>query len=376
MWHPHIHLSTKASASEPTPARVPHIPVNTVEEFAPFTHNTSFGDVFGLHIDELGGEGTGRAHLMGRVRIQFGPRSGNSVGFAMQFLPPGGLCANHPEPLPYLPAGTARGMISFNEQMRFPSGATYNQAKLSSASDPFRLAIGAIDLRTGKVIGEFLYPGFVVQQLFINLMAVEPCTPADTFNYQGPAVFEADANGQTTFRFNGEVFVPYPRGFHFPAPTADGTPAFIVVKDSRLDPFVRVRAMNGGAPRPGVATGGADKVRSSIGQDFSYRYSLPLDPSQPGASFEYTNHAEGGTFTLSGLSWFHAGYSLHSSANGGEPDAITFGGFGRWSLDGALHQVSVHVSTAADAPYVGILVDGGVTSNVNTKPADMAVTLP
>jgi hypothetical protein len=253
---------------------------------------------------------------------------------------------------------------------------TYNQSKLSSASDPFRMALGAIDLRTGKVIGEFLHPGFVVQQLFVNLISVERGTPADTFNYQGPAVFEADVNGQTTFRFNGEVFLPYPRGFHFPAPTPDGQPAFVVVRESRLDPFVRVRAMSGGAPGRGVMQGGEKKVRSSIGKEFSYEYSLPLDPTQPGATFEYTNHTEGGTFTLTALSWFSPAYSRESKAPAGEPDTVTFGGFGRWSEDSELHQVSVHISAAEGAAYVGILVDGGVTSNVNTKPADIAATLP
>jgi hypothetical protein len=374
--HPHIHISTKPSSSAPTPERVPDFPVNTVEEFTPFVYNSTFGDVFGLNVDELGGAGTGRAHLMGRVKIQFGPRFGNSVGFAMQFLPPGGLCAKHPEPLSYLPPGTSRGMISFNEQMRFPSGVTYNQSKLSSASDPFRMAFGAIDLRTGQVIGEFLYPGFVVQQLFVNLLSVEPCTPQDTFNYQGPAVFEADVNGQTTFRFNGEVYIPYPKGFHFPAPTPDGQPAFVVVRESRLDPFVRVRAMSGGAPGRGLFTGGEQKMRSSIGQEFSYNYSLPFDPSEPGAVFEYSNHTEGGTFTLTGLTWLQPSYSRGSHARAGEPDTITFGGFGRWSKDSALHQVSVHISTVDDARYIGILVDGGETSNVNTKPADIAVTMP
>lgn len=373
--HPHIHLSTKQPA-EPPPARVPDIPVNTVVELTNFVYNTSFGDVFGLHIDELGGEATGRAHLMGRIRMQFGPRSGNSVSFAMQWLPPGGLCAPYPEPLPYLPPGVARGMISFNEQMRFPSGATYHQSKLSSASDPFRLAVGAIDLRTGRVIDELLHPGFVVQQLFVNLMSVEPCTPADTFNYQGEAVFEADVNGQTTFRWNGEVFLPYPKGFNFPAPTPDGRPPFKVVRESRLDPFVRVRAMLGGEFGDGVIAGGADKLRSSIGKEFSYRYSLPLDPAKPGAQFEYTNHTDGGTFTLTALSWFSPSYSRGSKAAPGQPDAVTFSGFGRWSEDEELHQVSVHLSTAADAPYVGILVDGGMTSNVNTKPADIRATLP
>jgi hypothetical protein len=371
--HPHIHVSTK-QPTEPAPERVPDIPVNTVEEFTVFGYHSSFGDVFGLHIDELGGEATGRAHLMGRVKIQFGPRFGNSVGFAMQFLPPGGLCAKYPEPLAYLPPGVSRGMISFNELMRFPSGVTYHQSKLSSASDPFRMSLGAIDLRTGEVIGELLHPGFVVQQLFVNLMAVEPCTPADTFNYQGPAVFEADVNGQTTFRFNGEVFLPYPRGFRFPAPTPDGQPAYTVVRESRLDPFVRVRAMSGGDHGQGILTGGEKKVRSSIGKEFSYKYSLPLDPTQPGATFEYTNHSEGGQFTLTSLAWFSPTFSRGSKA--AKPDTLTFGGFGRWNEDEEVHQVSVHISTAEGAPYVGILIDGGITSNVNTKPADILMTMP
>jgi hypothetical protein len=373
--HPHIHLSTKESR-DPAPAHAPRIPVNTVQEFTTFVHNTNFGDVFGLNIDELGGEATGRCHLMGRLKIQFGPRFGNSVGFAMQFLPPGGLLAAYPEPLEYLPTGVCRGMIGFNEQMRFPSGVTYNQSKLSSASDPFRIGVGAIDLRTGKVIGEFLHPGFVVQQLFVNLIDVEKCTPADTFNYQGEALFEAGANGQLTFRWNGETFLPYPRGFHFPAPTPNGRPAFVVVRESRLDPFLRTRAMAGGRPARGVFEGGEDRMRSSIGKEFSYRYSLPLDPTEPGAEFEYTNHSEGGTFRLTRLSWFSPTYSRESAAGDGEVDVVTFGGFGRWSEDADLHQVSVHISVADGARFVGIQVDGGITSNVNTKPADIRVTMP
>jgi hypothetical protein len=183
-------------------------------------------------------------------------------------------------------------------------------------------------------------------------------------------------NGQITFRWNGEVFLPYPRGFRFPAPTPDGQPAFVVARESRLDPFARVRAMSGGDFGSGVVQGGAKHMKSSIGKEFSYKYSLPLDPSQPGASFEYTNHTEGASFTLTALSWFSPSYSRGSKAKPGKPDALTFGGFGRWSGDSDLHQVSVHISTADEAPYVGILVDGGVTSNVNTKPKDIRLTIP
>jgi hypothetical protein len=137
-----------------------------------------------------------------------------------------------------------------------------------------------------------------------------------------------------------------------------------------------MRAMDGGAPGRGTFKGGEERVASSIGREFSYKYSLPLDPTQPGARFEYTNHTEGGTFTLTALTWFSPTYSRGSNAAPGDTDTVTFGGFGRWSQDPDLHQVSVHISKADGAHYVGIQVDGGVTSNVNTKPADIRETMP
>lgn len=373
--HPHLHFTTVEDLG-PANDQVPDIPVNTVVEYTNFVRCTTFGDVFGLHIDELGGEGTGRCHLMGRLRVQFGPRFGNSVGIAVAFLPPGGLCSEDPEIMEYLPPGVSRGMPGFSEILRFPSGVTYNQRNLSCAADPNRIALGAVDLDTGRVIGEFLHPGFVCQPLFVNLLDVECCTPTDAFNYQGEARFEKGADGQTVLRFNGEVLVPYPRGFKFPAPTADGRPAYTVSRESRLDPFLRLQAMHGGAPARGLVKGGENKVRSSIGQEFSYSFSIPTDPKQPGAAFEYTNHTEDASFKLVSLSWLSATNSLRSESAAGQADTITFSGFGQWSEDEDLHQVSVQISTAKHAPYVGIQIDGGRTSNVNTKPADIRDSMP
>ncbi len=385
--HPHLVLTTKEDLGPQLPAaELPEIPVNTVMELSPGVHNTSFGDVFGLNIDELGGEGTGRSHLMGRLRMQFGPRSGDTVPLALSFLPPGGLLSPDPEPLPYLPPGTARGMVGFNEQLVFPSGVTYNQTKLSSSLDPNNLAIGAIDLRSGRILGELLCRSFVVQQLFVNLGKVEPCTPADSFLYQGPARFARGPGGETVFGFAGEVFIPYPQGFRFPSPSADGTPPFVVVEESRLDPFLRLEAMVGGTARnvlcsPTGKKGGGERAwiqkTSSIGEKFSYRFSIPCDPATAErAFFEYVNHSAGGEFKLSRLSWLRATNSRTSTAASGEADTVTFGGFGKWSEDAELHQVSVQISTSAEAPFIGIQVDGGTTSNVNTKPVDIDTTLP
>lgn len=387
--HPHIHLSTRES-SKVDEDSVPEIPVNTVREFSPFVRKTNFGDIFGLNIDELGGEATGRSHLMGRLRIQFGPRSGDTVSMAMSFLPPGGLLSEEPKPLEYLPPGTARGMVGFNEKMVFPKGVTYNQKNLSSSMDPNNLAICAVNVKTGEITGELLCRAFVVQKLFVNLIVVEPCTPNDSFLYQGPARFTRGPDGELVFALNGEVFIPYPKGFRFPAPTDDGEPAFDVVAESRLDPFLRILASHRGAPAKGVISSGgkADSPKwidetSSISQKFSYRYRVDLETSE--VFFEYTNRdeEEGGTFKLDCLSWISATNSPHSKKGGGRADTITFSGFGTWSRNGdgganaeEAHQVAVHISTSEEDPYVGILVDGGKTSNVNTKPADIEDSIP
>ena len=382
--HPHIHLTTKASPGPELGDAAPEIPVNTVKEFATFVHNNNFGDVFGLHIDELEGEGTGRSHLMGRLRFQFGPRFGDSVPFHVSFLPPGGLMSEDPVPLPYLPPGTSRGMIGFDEQLAFPSGVVYDQTLLSSSMDPNNLPLGAVDLKTGRVRGEFLNRSFVVQKLFVNLTAVEPCTPGDSFNYQGPARFETGPGGELVFSSSGEVFIPYPKGFRFPSPSADGTPPFTVVRESRLDPFLRLQAMHGGRPAAGVLKSGGSAKKpaviqdvSSIGESFSYAFSIPCDPAAAdSAFFEYANEKDAGTFKLKRLSWLRATNSRASEAGDGEADTITFGGFGSWSQDDDLHQISVHISTAQGEPYVGIQVDGGTTSNVNTKPRKLEDTIP
>ena len=71
-----------------------------------------------------------------------------------------------------------------------------------------------------------------------------------------------------------------------------------------------------------------------------------------------------------------ASNSRDSAAAAGDADSITFGGFGTWSEDDDLHQVSVHISTAEHEPYVAIQVDGSTTSNVNTKPEDIDSTIP
>lgn len=406
--HPHIHLSTRKSPP-PIEGPAPEIPVNKVVEFSPFVKKTSFGDIFTLKIDDIGGPGEGRSHLMGRLRIQFGPRSGDTVPMALSFLPPGGLLSKDPEPLAYLPPGTPRGLVGFNEELRFPvpEGRTsepvlYRQKKLSSSMDPNNMCIAAVNVKTGRIVDEFLCRSYVVQQLFVNLIDVEPCTPGDSFLYQGPAQFTRGHDGELVLAYNGEVFIPYPKGFRFPRPTPNGRDengeAFLVIGESILDPFLRLQANHRGAKTKGIISSGGTKEEpkwieevSSIGQPFKYRFRVDFD--KPEVFFEYTKlHKKpknpdveiigGGTFKLHHLSWISASNSPSSVAAAGKADTVSFCGFGSWkdsaagSHENAGHQVAVHISTSKVDPYVGIQVDAGITSNVNTKPKDIEESMP
>ena len=377
--HPRIFVTTRGSSEAPggAPAvrsRSPEIPFNTVQEFTAHTRNTCFGDAFGLHAEELGeGGAVGRSQLLARVLVQFGPKTGDTAPLVLRVLPPGGLLSDTPLRPPFLPPGTARAAAGFDADLRFPE-QTYPQSGVSSPDDPFVFAAASIDLRTGELVSPLLWRGFVVQALFAALVGVEPCTPSAAFNYQGPGRFERGANGQLVLRWNGSVYIPYPAGFKFPSPGPGGRPPYVIAADSRLDPFRRMRAV-GRAPAAagGVMRGRRDRVVSSTDRVFSYRYDLPRDPRRAGAArFEYTDHARGGTFRLTALSWIDFSHSLGSTAPAGRGDTVTFTGFGTWSADSgdALHFVSAQISDAPHAPYVGIQIDGGVTSNADTKPRD------
>ena len=208
--HPHVHLTTRETP-EPAPEEsCPDVPFNTVQELTAFTRNTSFGDAFDLAIDEFGGPATGRSHLLGRVRLQIGAPSSGTVPVAVSVLPPGGLLSDDPANPPHLPPGVSRGMPGFDAQLEFP-GATYNQRQLANSDDPFNLTIGNFDLRTGRVTDELLGRGYVVQKLFEHLLRAEPCTPADSFNYQGPASLEPGSDGGMLFRWNRRGLHPLSR---------------------------------------------------------------------------------------------------------------------------------------------------------------------
>lgn len=81
---------------------------------------------------------------------------------------------------------------------------------------------------------------------------------------------------------------------------------------------------------------------------------------------------------MQGLTWVGFINSRTATSAPGDYDTVTFAGLGTWSKDPANgpHVAAVQVSTSGRFPYVSILIDGGVTSNANTKPENVADTMP
>lgn len=379
VMHPHLHLSTK----EPSRGgECPDIPFNTIQEYTLFTHNSSFGDAFTLDAPQLGGKATGRSHLLGRVLLQFGVRSGNTVPVAVSCVVPGGVMEElAPSPITQaFPGRLYPGPIGFDEVLRFPL-RSYSLDDLAIIDDPFDISVGAVDLRTGRFVNQLLHRGFINQDLIFALLRVEPRTPGSSFMFRGPAVLEKGRDGSPIFRFSGSVFIPYPEGFLFPSPNL--TTGFPIGPNSRLDPFLWLHAIRDDQPADFVKRGEARDVISSKGERFSYRYVIPSNTSKQKAVFEYENHAQQGRFRMHSLAW--VGFSRSKGANrksksrsSSDYDTVSFTCFGIWSKDGVdtLLQASAQFSTSPERPYIGIQVDSGNVSNVNTKPPNIKDAQP
>lgn len=372
--HPHIHLSTMPPEGPDEGVEVPEFPTNTIQVFTAAPYSNHFGDDFSLNAKELGSLATGRSHLMGRYQIQFGERFGDSLQFSISSMPPGGLLTT----LRQSPFAQAFGkripdcLLGYDEFLRFRQ-QTYAMDQISFLDDPLDLAVGAIDLKTGKVLGHLLRRGMITTSWLLAMVRLEPRTPRATFTFRGPASFAKTATGETMFRYYGDLHIPFPEGFFFPM--SDLENKIPIGPASALDPFLRLQAMHEPAAPALRKQGGYNQVTASNGSDFSYRF----DISSAGgpSSFEFTDITKGGTFRLRGLTWVDFVNSRHSTAGAGDYDTIIFSGFGTWSEDPAngVHVVTVHVCTSPTRPYVGILVDGGATANLNTRPLVRDMTL-
>jgi len=371
--HPHIYFTTKPSPTGSCGAQCPDIPFNSVQIFAGQAYYTSFGDHFTINIPELGGRGDGRTHLQGRIQLQFGPRSGDTVPVAVSTLPPLGLLADIPDPPAPLSAFKVT-MFGHSEFLRFPS-LVYVTADPVLLEDAFDLAVGSLNLKTGQFVAGLVYRGVPAQSLFTAIIGLNITRiPLDTFRHRGPAYVLKGPNEETIFGYNGNYFTSF-ETFSFPSPNYDKPlQAHAAGPGSDLNPFLRLQGVQIKDSPRALKSGSAENLVSSFHERFSYSYSISCDPSVKSGQFDYTNFASttsGGTFHLENISAVSCTNSKNSKAATGDYDTISFTGYGTWSrdpVDGNRHVVSVHVSNPPDTPpYVSIQVDG-VVSKVHTKP--------
>ena len=352
----------------------PEIPVNAVHEFTLFTPVSSFGDAFTLHATQLGGPALGRSRLLGRVQIQFGWPTENSVPIAVSLAPAGGvLAALEPTPLAQLFPGTLTpGPEGFNATLRFPL-RSYPLNDLAILDDPFDISVGAVDLSTGRLLQPLLHRGFINQNLIFALLRVEPRTPKDSFFFRGPGGFEQSLSNGPVFKYFGQVHIPYPPGFAFPDPNlATGFP---VTGGGSLDPYLWIWAIRDSATDDIECTGSANQVLSSTGELFSYRFAVNDNPQKRPVQFEYENHTQDGKFRMHSLAWIGLG---NSDTGSREPDTLSFTGFGVWSKEGVerVVQASVQVSTSPAAEWVGIQIAQADVSDADTRLPVSAFAVP
>jgi hypothetical protein len=388
-----LYLSTKEPEGPPCAPNCPNIPFNTVQEFTVNTVYSSFGDDFNLDIPALGGPASGRSHLSGRLQIQFGPKIGDIVPFAITGMPPAGLLAKPPVSS-LLGPFFKPSLIGQNEYLTFPLARYYLQ-RVAQVDEPFNITTGAINLKTGRVIGEMVYPMYIAQNvaeaLFkqndgrisaspFYMLAFDPVPGADTPRTTY-ALFEKGPNGQTVFRYSGAQKRSF-WTYTFPSPDFVRGNSWMAGKDAELDIFLCIQAIHTPVSPKAVKTGSASNATSSIGDRFSYSFSIPCDPVGANFSFHYTNDnpgRSGGTFTMKRLASASCMNSPASTLPADDADVVTFTGFGTWSKDGpdaSPRFASVQMSLSPSVPYVGIFVyqnpdaDGTVVlSCANTKPA-------
>jgi hypothetical protein len=394
--HPHLQLDTRDSLGyTPCAPNCPDIPINTTQIFTLNGAYSSFGDDFDLHIPELGGSSPGRSELQGRLQIQFGPQAGNGVPFQLSVLPPEGLFAEPPNN-PLTGPGFRGFLMGTNQQLRFPSGALYNQHKLYFVDEPFNRASGMIDLASGQVVGEFVYPMYIDQTIIEALLPANngrvspdpfllvsmraPQNPDDP-NY---AFFEKGLNGQTALRlnlFHHRSFASY----CFPKPSFLFNECWVAGDGGNLNIFAKFQGVHLADPaNPGAAVLSDTRTfTSSIGDTFSYTVSAPCDAVGHPVTFTYTNQnsgPSGGTFKMTSPVSVSCTNSHVSTAAPGSYDQVAITGFGYWSKDpppgpGTIPRfATASISVDPANPYAAIIVFARRPGEPQTLPG--ALVLP
>jgi hypothetical protein len=375
--HPHLQLDTRDSLGyTPCAPNCPDIPINKTEIFTLHARYSAYGDDFDLRIPEQGGLGPGRSELQGRLQIQFGPQAGNGVPFQISTMVPEGLFAEPPNST-ILGAGFRGFLLGPNQQLHFPN-FTYNQHKLLFADEVYNRASGMIDLASGQVVGEFIYPMYIDQSIIEMLLpdnngrvTIDPfflVSERAPQNLDDPnyTFFEKGPNGQTTFRanlFHHRSFASY----CFPMPSLLPNQCWISPAGGggNLNIFGKIQAAHLPDPaNPGPAVLSDNKTfTSELADTVSYNFSVACDPVGKPFSFVYTNSnsgPSGGTFTMTHLASVTCGNSAVSTAGPGGYDQVSITGFGVWSKD------PVVGPTVADLPPTPRFL----TASISVDPAN------
>jgi len=390
--HPHLQLDTRTDLElKPCAPNCPDIPTNTTQIFTVNARYSSYGDDFELDIPQLGGTGPGRSELQGRFQVQFGPRIGNGVPFQISSMPPEGLFAEPPLN-PLTGAGFRGLLVGTNQQLVFPL-ATYNQHKLYWVDEPYNRATGMIDVASGKVVGEFVYPMYIDQSIIETLVpANNGRVSADPFllvsqrlpqNSHDPnyIFFERGLNGQTTLRmnlFHKRSFATY----CFPTPILNPNQCYISGPEGNLNIFGKFQAVHLADPaNPGNVTLSDNRTfTSSIGDRFSYNFSASCNPDSKNVSFVYTNAntgPSGGTFTMTHPVSISCTNSVVSTAGTGRYDQIAITGFGKWSKDGPNDNprfVTSSISVDPANPFAAIIVFARYPGEPATLPGALVIS--
>lgn len=366
--HPRIRLTTKEGTEPLCGDDCPPIPENSLRQLTLVTDQSRVADHFNLNIGQLGdGLATARSNLQGRVQLQFGPRSGNLIPFVFGLLAPSGLLAEPPQGDIPLPPGLSIGALGHDGDLNFQL-QTYRFEDLAIFDDPFDLSVGFIDAPTGQVLGDLTYRGFFIQSLLVQvLLQNQGRIPQASFPFRGPIAFQSDGDNGLKLTFNGQLHLPY-GGFIFPSPDFNPAHGYQAGPGSELNPRVNLAARSEAEAPQLRVEGQRGDVLSTIGERFSYRYSISCDAGSEPAAFEYENFTgpdHDGRFVMKKL-------ASVSCIVDGERRTVTFSGFGTWNGEiDEPHLANVQVTRLPDgSENVSILIDGGLLSQASSQETD------
>lgn len=390
--HPHLQIDTRDSLGyQPCAPNCPDIPTNTTQIYTVHARYSAYGDDFDLRIPQQGGLGPGRSALQGRIQVQFGPKIGNGVPFQMAVLPPEGLFAEPPNN-PLTGPGFRGFLLGTNQKLFFPSGVTYDQHKLYFVDEPYNRTSGMIDLNSGQIIGELIYPMYIDQSIIealipanngrvsadpFLLVAHRPPQKLEDPNY---AFFEKQRDGSTMLRLN----LIHDRSFAtycYPTPALKPNECWISPEGGNLNIFGKLQASrlkDPTNPGPAVLSDGRSFV-SSIGDNVSYTVNAPCNPVGRPVTFTYTNRntgPSGGTFTMTRPVSVSCTNSKVSTAPAGSYDQVAITGFGTWSKDDPNDLprfATASISVDPNAPFAAIIVFARYPGEPSTLPGALVL---